>query len=77
MKEKTSKAHRVYLINGIAVVAASLQSAMMPTTHVRCCYNCKRWHKSTHYPCQHNGPWGGDIKGDDRCQFTRKIEATG
>ena len=77
MKEKTSKKHRVYIIGGIAIGAASLRAAMMwPGTHVACCGNCKRWHKSTHYPCRHNGPWGGDIKGDDRCKFTKKAVVT-
>jgi len=23
------------------------------------CGQCRKWHKSKHYDCQHNGPWGG------------------
>ena len=23
------------------------------------CALCRKWHKSKHYDCQHNGPWGG------------------
>jgi len=23
------------------------------------CADCRKWHKSKHYDCQHNGPWGG------------------
>lgn len=39
---------------------------------VRCCANCKHWHRRRYIHCQCSGPWGGDIKGDPRCTFEPK-----
>lgn len=40
-----------------------------PAADMRCCWNCKHWHKRDYTHCQHSGPWGGDIQGDARCTF--------
>lgn len=46
-----------------------------PDADVRCCYNCKHWHRRKYIHCQHSGPWGGDIVGDKRCTFEQKAGA--
>ena len=43
-----------------------------PPADLRCCGNCKHWHKKEYIHCQCSGPWGGDIAGDKNCTFRAK-----
>ena len=45
---------------------------MLPTSDIKCCYNCKYWHKRKNYACQHNGPYGGGTIGTEECIFKKK-----
>ncbi len=37
----------------------SAAGGLSDLTDVERCGLCRKWHKSKHYDCQHNGPWGG------------------